>query len=360
MNMRSRPLHRSVAALGLAILLIGGSVVDVSAKKKKNKKGDAPTADPYAEYVWPPPPDEPRIKLEAVIRGRVDVEAKSNFRRKLLMSGPQSQFDWLNKPFAVDYDPQGRILVTDSGNSALLRFDREGKRMDVFGTQGRIRLSQPLGLDVSKDGTIYVADGRLNKIVAFDSDGKVIDVYGKAGDLTNPTDVAVSPGGGRLYVADSKAHQIVVFDRESGEIVNIIGKRGEGPGEFSWPTSLAFDDEANLLVVDQINSRVQRLTGDGEFIDQIGQLGVGFANFVRPKDIAVDEVGFIYVTDNAFNNVQLFDSDFTLLTFVGAGGDGPGFFHGASGVAVKDDQFAVVDQLGQRLQIFRFLVPKNQ
>jgi DNA-binding beta-propeller fold protein YncE len=132
------------------------------------------------------------------------------------------------------------------------------------------------------------------------------------------------------------------------------------PGEFSFPTSLAFDPEGNLLVVDQINSRVQMFSRDGEYLDGFGGLGVGFGNFVRPKDVAVDEEGFIYVTDNAFNNVQLFDTDFTLLTFVGEGGRGPGRFHGASGVAVQGPEFAVVDQLGRRVQLFRFLTPKVQ
>ena len=160
-------------------------------------------------------------------------------------------------------------------------------------------------------------------------------------------------------MADSKAHQILIFDAATAKVLASFGRRGEGEGEFSFPTSLAFDPEGNLLVVDQINSRVQLLTPDGEYLDHVGGLGVTFGNFVRPKDVAVDEVGFIYVTDNAFNNFQLFDADFTLLTFVGEGGQGPGRFHGASGIAVRGDEIAVVDQLGRRVQVFRFLVPKD-
>ena len=117
--------------------------------------------------------------------------------------------------------------------------------------------------------------------------------------------------------------------------------------------------DGSLYVVDQINARVQVFAEDGEYLDEFGDLGVGFGNLVRPKDVAVDEVGLIYVTDNAFNNVQLFDIDFTLLTFVGAGGTTPGTFHGASGIAVQGDRFAVVDQMGARVQVFRFLVPKD-
>ena len=111
--------------------------------------------------------------------------------------------------------------------------------------------------------------------------------------------------------------------------------------------------------MDQINARVQVLTEAGGFLAQLGGLGVGYANFVRPKDVAVDEEGFVYVTDAAFGNVQIFDADLQLLTFVGSGGEGPGQFQIASGVAVRGDRFAIVDQLGRRVQVFRYLVPKT-
>lgn len=318
-----------------------------------------PEADPFAEYVWPPPPNDPRIKLVEVITGRRDVEASSKLQRSLLGASPQSPFDDLKKPFGVEYDSQGRILVTDAETKALLRFDRKGRRMDVFGTQGRIRLKLPLGVEVGPDETIYVADANSATVVAFDPDGDVTGVYGQAGDLQNPTDVAVAPDGERLFVADSKAHRIAIFDLKSGDLLRTFGERGEEPGQFQYPTSLAFTPEGELYVVDQLNSRVQLLSGEGEVLDEFGALGVGFANFVRPKDVAVDEVGFIYVTDYAFNNVQIFDIDFALLTFVGEGGSGPGQFHGASGIDVLGDEFAVVDQLGGRVQIFRFIVPKS-
>ena len=345
-----------VSLLAAAVMLVG-LAGDTDAKKKKKKK-DA-KQDPYAEYVWPPPPDEARVKLEQVIFGRVDVEARSRLRRKLLGASQAGPYDYLRKPFAVAWDRKERLLVTDSATGALIRFDLDDHRMDVFGTRGAMRLRTPLGLGVGADGTIYVADVGLRKVLAFDTDGKIVAVYGKEGELLNPTDAAVSPDGSRLYVTDSRAHKIVVFDI-AGEKLSSFGGPGQGDGDFSFPTSLVFDAEGNLYVVDQINCRIQVFAADGEYLDQLGQQGVGFANFVRPKDVAVDEVGFIYVTDNAYNNVQLFDASFELLTFVGEGGEGPGRFLGASGVAVHGDRFAVVDQLGHRLQIFRFLGAKTQ
>ena len=313
--------------------------------------------DRYVQYVWPPPPDEARIQLVDVFSSRAEVEGTSSLSRRLIGASPASPFDRLIKPFGVAFDTQGRVLVTDSATAALIRFDRAGRRMDVFGTRGRIRLKLPLGLHVATDGTVYVADATLAQVVAFDVEGNVAAVFGRAGDLVNPTDATLSPNGERLYVADSRAHQIVVFDIESGSVVSRLGGPGSGEGEFSYPTSLAFGPDGSLFIVDQMNARVQLLDADGEYVDTLGGRGVGFADFVRPKDVAVDDNGYVYVTDNAFNNVQLFDVDFALLTFVGEGGLNPGQFQGASGVAVQGDRFAVVDQIGHRVQVFRFLTP---
>jgi hypothetical protein len=165
--------------------------------------------DLLAEFVWPPPPDKPRIKLEAVWSGRADVEAESKLRKALIGAGPQTPYDRLGKPFAVAFDPQGRVLVSDSRTAAVVRFDDKGRKYDVIGTQGAVRLKVPLGLGVAPDGTIFVADGGQEKVLAFTPEGSLKAVYGKAGELVNPTDAAVSPDGASLFVADSKAHKIV-------------------------------------------------------------------------------------------------------------------------------------------------------
>lgn len=346
----------TLLAIILAMLVAGGLDAEKSKKPKKNKKDKtAAREELYADYVWPPPPDEARIRLVDVISGRADVEASSKFKKALIGSGPTNPYDLMEKPFGVDFDSSGRILVTDSVNAALLRFDRTGRRFDVLGTRGAVRLAQPLGLCVGPDDTIYVADTRLRRVVAFNPEGKITKLYGAEGELLNPTDALVGPAAKLLFVADSKAHRIVIFDLESGRRESSFGERGEGDGEFNYPSSLALSIDGDLLVVDQANARVQVFDTEGSYVDQFGTRGPGPGQFTRPKDVAVDRRGFIYVTDNAFNNVQLFDADFQLLTFVGSGGRGPGAFWGASGVATHDDEFAVVDQMGRRLQLFRFL-----
>jgi DNA-binding beta-propeller fold protein YncE len=349
-------IRKTILTALAVVLALGFAAADAEAKKKKKKNQTQQHAEnPYAEYVWPPPPDEARIQLMDILYRRADVEAESKLAKALTGAGPQNPYDYLRKPFGVAIDGEGRILVTDTELQALLRFDREGRRMDVFGTTGPTRLGIPLGVEVGPDGRIFVASSANREVVAFDGDGKVVGVFGRGGGLTNPTDATVHPDGQSLYVADSKAHEIVVFDLATGARSFAFGRRGEGEGEFNYPTALVFDPEGNLLVVDQLNSRVQLLSDEGEFLDTFGDLGIGFGRFVRPKDVAVTADGLIMVTDAAFSNIQIFDIDFRLLTFVGSGGHGPGQFQIAAGIAVRGSDFAVVDQLNRRVQLFRFL-----
>lgn len=345
MTLRPKSLPVALAALALTSAL---GCASAAAKKPD-----------YSQFVWPPPPDPPRIQLHDIIYGRADTMAKSGLQRALLGASPPGPYDWLKKPFAVAFDARGRLLVTDPALGVLFRFDREAHRADVFGTKGAVALKTPLGLGVGRNGRIYVSDVGIQKVVAYDEDGRIVGVYGKQGELQNPTDAAESPDGKSLYVTDSKAQKIIVFDLATARLSRSFGERGSGEGAFNFPSALAFDASGNLLVVDQLNARIQILTEEGRFVDQLGSRGVGFANFVRPKDVAVDDTGFVYVSDAAFGNVQIFDADLRLLTFVGSNGAGPGQFQIASGVAVGGGRFAVVDQLGRRVEVFRYLLPED-
>jgi len=342
----------------LALALAAGTLACTTVPKAEPTEA-ASREDKYAEYVWPPPPDTPRIRLVDILHSRLDVAPRSNFEKALIGSSPHSPWDFLKKPFGVAIDGQNRILVTDPGTGALLRFDRAGRKMDVFGVKGAVRLKIPLGVTIGPGGTIYVADPGLTKVLAFSPEGKLLKVYGHEGELVNPTDSALSPDATRLYVADSKAHRVVVFDLDSGEIVMSFGSRGTGSGQFNYPSALCFSPEGDLFVVDQMNSRVQVFTADGEVLETFGALGVGFGNFVRPKDVAINADGLVFVPDAAFGNVQIFDADLRLLTFVGENGSGPGQFQLPGGVAVHGNQFAVVDQLNRRVQLFRFIEPQS-
>lgn len=347
---------RRIALTCLTIALAGA----VSCASSDAGRPGVAQADPYAAYVWPPPPDPPRIRLVDILSQRLDVEAEGRMSKILIGASPRGAYDRLQRPMGVALDRKGRVLVSDMKLGAVLRFDRAGRALDVFGTTGSARLRAPISVEVTREETILVADVGLKRVVELDAEGNFLRAFGRAGDLDNPTDAVLSRDGRAVYVCDSKRHQILVFDRDTGEVVDRFGRRGERAGEFNFPSALAFAADGSLFVVDQINARVQILSPDGEYLETLGSRGTRYGQFVRPKDIAIDSLGFVYVTDGAFNNVQIFNQDLELLTFVGRGGTGPGEFQVTGGVAADERGFAIVDQLGKRVQVFGYVQARRE
>jgi 6-bladed beta-propeller len=75
---------------------------------------------------------------------------------------------------------------------------------------------------------------------------------------------------GNYVVADSRSREVRVYDR-SGKFKQTVGSAGEGPGEFGYPTLIAFD-RAGLLYVEDGRLRLQRFRNMGngyEYHDQL-------------------------------------------------------------------------------------------
>jgi hypothetical protein len=60
---------------------------------------------------------------------------------------------------------------------------------------------------------------------------------------------------GNLYFADYGNIRIQIFDK-SGKFVRTVGRKGQGPGEFMYPTNILFDAAGNICVTDGIDITV--------------------------------------------------------------------------------------------------------
>jgi len=137
-------------------------------------------------------------------------------------------------------------------------------------------------------------------------------------------------------------------------VLQTIGRRGTGPGEFNYPTALTLS-RGQLYVVDAMNFRIQALTPDGQFVRSFGQLGNRTGTMNRPKGIAADSDGHLYVVDALFETVQVFDPEGRLLYYFGATGRGPGEFVLPAGIYIGPrDTIYVADSYNRRVQVFRY------
>lgn len=344
---RRRPLaHGLVVAAGLAALVLGGCTETTQPVKEAEN----------LEYVWPLPPEQPRIRYLYSVSTSKDIGAAAS--RSLvdsLVGRDAPPVLGLQKPYGVHADREGRIFVTDTGWGKLVVFDRANKKFEVWGSGGQGALKMPLGVSSDSQDRIYVTDGKEQRVIVFDRNGKYLMAMGRKGQLGRPAGIVINERLGRIYVADVLKHHIAVFDMQ-GNLTGTIGKRGKEPGQFNFPTNLAIDRDGNLYVVDAMNFRIQILDPQGQPLNAFGQHSDRPGSFARPKGIGVDPDGHIYVVDAAFNNFQIFNHDGALLLFVGGAGLQPGQFYLPAGAYLDaQGRLYVVDQVNQRVEVFQYL-----
>lgn len=73
---------------------------------------------------------------------------------------------------------------------------------------------------------------------------------------------------GNIYILDKKAANIKIFNKD-GNFLKIIGRRGEGPGEFVAPENGALSPNNELYIYDWRRSIIQVIDTDGKYIKQM-------------------------------------------------------------------------------------------
>ena len=92
---------------------------------------------------------------------------------------------------------------------------------------------------------------------------------------------------GNIYILDKKAANIKIFNKD-GNFLKIIGRRGEGPGEFVRPENVEKSKKHYFDVFDDEGKYLTKITLDEKFL---------FGTFKNKKlfTIEEDEDGYKYV-----------------------------------------------------------------
>ena len=173
--------------------------------------------------------------------------------------------------------------------------DREG---NVWGTEGG-----PVGEARGQPG---FAIGRGHQVHKFSPDGKKLmslGVANVAGDdethFNGPSHVAVDRNGD-IWVTDGHRggnNRLVRFSKDGKFKMQIGGGVKSATAErglFNDPHHIAFDSQGRIFISDRGNNRVQIFDPEGKFIAVWTQFG-------RPSSIAFDNNNNIYVVDGTSN-----------------------------------------------------------
>ncbi|MCY2962226.1 MAG: twin-arginine translocation signal domain-containing protein, partial [Planctomycetota bacterium] len=180
----------------------------------------------------------------------------------------------------VAIDEAGFVYIKHRNHSAVpmdavVVFDPAGKAVRSFGKEYH---RGGHGIDIRKERNeefLYLCDVYNRQIIKATLGGEQIwkmcypfeaRKYQKVGQF-NPTNVAFAPDG-VFYVADGYgSHYIHQFDRDA-KWVRTWGGLGKEPGQMQTPHGIWYDNrpgrEANLVVADRANNRLQYFSLDGQ------------------------------------------------------------------------------------------------
>lgn len=276
----------------------------------------------------------------------------------------------LRNPSGVEIDPDGGLVIVDTGNHSIRRVDLDTGIITTIagtGTAGNTgdggsataaRLSSPLRAEYDAAGNLYIADTANHRIRRIAAGTGVITTVagtgtsGSSGDngpatsarLNNPSDVAFDAAG-NLYIADRGNHRVRKVTIETGVITTVAGNGSSGftgdevaatTTRLNSPYSVDVGPGGELYIADYNNERV-RMVDTGGIVHTVAGTGVAAAggdgglaidgDLHKPMHVMVDPSGGLWISE--FNNtkVRYVSPDGTInsiagTTVLGFAGDG--------------------------------------
>ena len=199
----------------------------------------------------------------------------------------------------VAVNSKGMVYVLSRGNttgpayaaaaSQLLEFNADGSFSREIG-HNLYAWSFGHAVRVDREDNIWAVDKGSDMVVKFSPAGKVLMVFGRkqeasdeeTGPVKHPkpplpaengrfrqvTDVTWDPEG-NIFISDGYINSRVAKIDRDGKWIKSWGDRGEKPGEFNTPHSIAADAKGNIYVADRFNRRIQVFDSDGNFLRAI-------------------------------------------------------------------------------------------
>lgn len=240
--------------------------------------------------------DDGNIYFSESITGRIFRLAAGSYKNNspLQISVVAEQ---LQTPSAIALDPDGNLIVANTGAHTIVRIDPKTKTVSVVagqagasgdadGSAAEARFNAPIGVAVGEDGTIFVADTYNDRI-------RAISPAGQVRTLAGGREPGFADGAGAL-------------------------------ARFDTPCGIAVTVEGSLLVADTGNRRIRQVTANGQ-VTTVAGTGSGFkqdgppldASFNEPIAVAERDEHSFFVTDaNGYIRLVSLKSDGEAKPFV--------------------------------------------
>ncbi len=258
-----------------------------------------------------------------------------------------------------------RGIAVDARRGVLYVVDKSA-RVQRYGIDGEPQVQwrmpkwdngKPTGLAVHPDGRVFVADTHYHRVIAYDPDGHEQMRFGQYGEepgqFIYPTDVAFGPDG-RIYVSEYGGNDRISVFSPDGVFEVSFGSLGNGPEQFSRPQAMAFSrDGTELYIADACNHRIVVTDREGNLLRILGGPGQGPGRFAYPYDVMVLDDGALLVCEFGNNRVQRLSPEGECLGTHGRAGTGDGELQYPWGVDGDDETIFVLDSGNNRVHVVR-------
>jgi gliding motility-associated-like protein len=270
-----------------------------------------------------------------------------------------------NSPHGICVDKAGNLFVADRYNNKIRKITPAGV-VSTFAGSGAAgandgngtaaTFNEPWAIACDTNNILYVADTKSYKIRKITTGGNVTTVagtgtFGTTNGAVNvaqfgfPAGIAVSKDGSIIYVADRMTH---VIRKIQGGLVNTIAGTiyisgsTDGTGtnaKFDHPYSICLDNAGNVIVADEWNNKIRKIT-PLQVVTTIAGTGIAgstdgtgsIATFDAPWAVVVDTIGNIYVGDGNNYSIRKITSGGIVSKYAGLTGMA-GFTDGDTSIA---------------------------
>ena len=173
--------------------------------------------------------------------------------------------------------------VPSAGQICTIAGNGDNAYLGDDGPATEASMSLPMDTRVGPDGTLYILDWNNHRIRRITADGDMVHVAGRGelggtlddpanSDFNHPTGMLFSVDGSSLLIAAWHNSIVRSFDFATEAIVDNCGDGrrayfGDGSpavdASLDLPTSIAFDPQGRLVIMDQANQVIRRIDSDG-------------------------------------------------------------------------------------------------
>ncbi|MDF2946623.1 MAG: repeat containing protein [Bacillales bacterium] len=159
-----------------------------------------------------------------------------------------------------------KIYVADVGLGKVVAYDlKTNKLVKEYGVdkKGKSKLNAPNGVAVDDEGNVYVSNSSDSNIIKYDKNGKQLMIVNGSGSKDGKgTSIFVQPRGigvdsrGRILVVDMINSTAYGFDSEGKKLFE-FAERGSEQDQITLPRGLFVDDNNFVYIADTALNRIQ-------------------------------------------------------------------------------------------------------